>query len=183
MSLLRTVLFWIALATIGALLAQLLLRDPGYLLLRYGGSEYEMTVASAVLGLIVVLVVWWMLLKLVTLPLRAWRGHRDSRSRTRLRDGLDALHQGQHARAEKLLVQAAEDDDVAGVARTAAAQAALGRDDTAAAKAHLDAIGDRHAAIRAIGRAELALADDRPTDALVALDAPAAQPLPPRGLA
>ncbi|MDQ2703430.1 MAG: heme biosynthesis protein HemY, partial [Pseudomonadota bacterium] len=40
-----------------------------------------------------------------------------------------------------------------------------------------------HAVARAIASAELALDDHRPTDALVALDAPAAQPLPPRGLA
>src|SRR5690606_7232784 len=47
----------------------------------------------------------------------------------------------------------------------------------------LDAIDASHALTRAIGRAELALAEDRPTDALVALDDPAAQPLSPRGLA
>src|SRR5690606_5180501 len=47
----------------------------------------------------------------------------------------------------------------------------------------LAAIDERHAALRAIALAELALEEHRPTDALVALDAPAAQPLPPRGLA
>ncbi len=179
----RNVMFWIVLVAIGALLAQLLLRDPGYLLVRYGGMEYEMTVASAVIGLLLGLLALWLLVTLVTLPFRAWRGRRDRLSRARLGEGLDALHQGHHARAEKLLVQAADDDDVAGVARSGAAQAALGRGDAAAASAHLDAIGDRHAAVRAIGRAELALANDRPTDALVALDAPDAQPLPPAGLA
>jgi len=49
-------------------------------------------------------------------------------------------------------------------------------------RAQLDAIGEGHVAARAIAIAELALAEHRPTDALVALDAPAAQPLPPRGL-
>src|SRR5690606_22578350 len=93
------------------------------------------------------------------------------------------LHQGHWARAEKLLLQAAEDERVEAAARTGAAQAALARGDTAAARAHLEGFGERHPASRAIAGAELALRDQRPTDALVALDAPAAQPLPPRGLA
>src|SRR5690606_12609444 len=95
---------------------------------------------------------------------------------------LEALHQGHYARAEKLLPQAGEDSDAA-VARLAAARAAVARGDHAAARSHLDAIDASHALTRAIGRAELALAEDRPTDALVALDGPAAQPLSPRGLA
>lgn len=184
MKLLRNLLFWIVIAALGALLAQLLLRDPGQLLLRYGGSEYDMTLASALLAVMVALAVLWLLLTLVTLPFRAWRGRQDRRSRAQLGEGLEALHRGEYASAEKLLVRAADDDAAAaGVARTAAAQAAMGRGDAVAAAGHLEALTDRHAALRAIGRAELALSDDRPADALVALDAPAAQPLPPAGLA
>src|SRR3546814_19366940 len=70
-----------------------------------------------------------LLWKLVTLPFRAWRGHRDKQSRARLGGGLEALHHGHYARAQKLLEQAAADDEsAAGVARSAAAQAAqIGR--------------------------------------------------------
>src|SRR5690606_15707933 len=116
------------------------------------------------------------------LPLRALRHRRERRSRERLGSGLEALHQGHYARAEKLLPQADDQSDAA-VARLAAARAATARGDHAAARSHLDAIDGDHALTRAIGRAELALAEDRPTDALVALDDPGAQPLSPRGLA
>lgn len=184
MNLFRNLLFWIVLALAGALLAQLLLQDPGYVLVRYRGHDYSTTVAAGLLMLMAVLGGLWLLWKLLTLPLRAWHGHHRRQSRARLGDGLQALHHGHYARAEKLLAQAADEAHVAGIARSAAASAALARDDRAAAIAHLDALGDdRHAASRAIAGAEIALADGRPTDALVALDPPAAQPLPPRGLA
>lgn len=184
MKLFRNLLFWIVLALAGALLAQLLLADPGYVLVRYRGTDYTTTVAAGVLILLGVLLGLWLLWKLLTLPFRAWRGHRDKRSRARLGGGLESLHHGHYARGEKLLLQAAADDDaVAGVARSAAAHAALARGDASAARLHVDALGPRHAASRAIAGAELALAQERPTDALVALDSPAAQPLPPRGLA
>lgn len=184
MKLFGNVLFWIVLALLGAFAAQWLLHDPGYVLLRYRGSDYSTTAAAALamlLGGLVVLVVLW---KLLTLPLRAWRDHSGRRSRARLGEGLDALHFGQYDRAEKLLAQAAaEDDSVAASARIAAARAAMHRGDTTAARAQLEAMEPRHAPARAIALAEQALREQRPTDALVALDAPAAQPLPPRGLA
>ena len=183
MSLFRNLLFWIVLALVGALLAQLLLADPGYVLVRFRGTDYSTTVAAGLLILLAVLAGVWLAWKLLTLPFRSWRMHRDRRARARLGDGLDALHQGHYARAEKLLAQAAGDDDIGASARLAAARAAAARGDRIAARAQLDAIGERHAAARAIAGAELALEEQRPTDALVALDAPAAQPLPPRGLA
>jgi HemY protein len=183
MNLFRNLLFWIVLVLVGALLAQLLLQDPGYVLVRYRGSDYTTTVASGLLLLLAVVVGAWLLWKLLTLPFRTWRLHRDKRSRARLGEGLDALHQGHYGRAEKLLVQAADDDAVAAQARLAASRAAVARGDHAGARAQLDALGERHATARAIASADLALSEHRPTDALVALDAPAAQPLPPRGLA
>ena len=47
MSLFRNLLFWIVLALLGALVAQLLLSDPGYVLIRFRGYDYETTVAAA----------------------------------------------------------------------------------------------------------------------------------------
>lgn len=184
MRLFGNVLFWIVLALLGALAAQWLLNDPGYVLVRYRGSDYTTTVAFALAALLAGLVVLVAAWKLVTLPMRAWRERSGRRGRARLVDGLHALHAGDYERAEKLLTQAAADDDtVASSARLAAARAAAHRGDADAAQAQLAALGDRHAGARAIAQAELALRDHRPTDALVALDTPAAQPLPPRGLA
>jgi len=182
MNLLRNLLFWILIAIIGALAWRLLAQDPGHVLVRYRGWDYTtnlLWVSAAIVGGLFVL---WLLWALVATPLRAFRRRRERQSRERLGSGLEALHQGHYARAEKLLPQAADESDAA-VARLSAARAALARGDHAAARSHLDAIDARHALTRAIGRAELALAEERPTDALVALDDPDAQPLSPRGLA
>ena len=182
MNLFRNLLFWIVLALVGALLAQLLLQDPGYVLVRYRGSDYTTTVATGLVMLLGAALVVWLLWKLLTLPFRAWHRHRDRQSRARLGEGLDALHLGHYGRAEKMLAQAAQDSDVEVAARLAAARAAHARGDGAAAQAQINALGERHPVARAIATADRALADHRPTDALVALDAPTAQPLPPRGL-
>src|SRR5690606_36523223 len=184
MNLFRNLLFWIVLALAGALLAQVLLQDPGSVLVRFRGTDYTTTVAFALVMLLAGLAVLWLLWQAVSLPFRAWHGHRDRKSRARLLDGLALEQQGHWSRAEKMLVQAAADDPAnEPVARAAAVRAADARGDAAAAQALLDGFGDRHPTTRALTTAEHALAMGRPTDALVALDAPAAQPLPPRGLA
>ena len=79
MALFRNVLFWIVLALVGALLAQVLMSDPGYVLVRYRGTDYTTTVASAVLILVAALAGAWLLWTLLTLPFRSWRGYRDRR--------------------------------------------------------------------------------------------------------
>src|SRR5690606_33448954 len=184
MSLFRTLLLWLVLALVGALLAQLLLaHDPGVVLVRWRGYDYTTTVLVAAALLFAAAFALWLLWTLLALPFRAWSRHRDGRARARLADGFEALHLGHWSRAEKLLLEAAADERMEAAARTGAAQAALARGDAAAARAHLDGFGERHPAARAIANAELALRDQRPTDALVARDAPGAQPLPPRGLA
>jgi HemY protein len=183
MNLFRSLLFWIVLALLGALAAQFLLADPGYVLVRFRGTDYTSTVAAATIGILATLLVLALLWKLCTLPFRAWRERRDRNAKARLGEGLDALHGGHYARAEQALARAAEEGHDSAIARIAAARAATARGDRAAAQAHIEALDPRHAGARAIALAEQALADERPTDALVALDAPAAQPLPPRGLA
>lgn len=180
----RTALFWIVLALLGVFAAQYLLSDPGHVLVRYGGTDYTTTVAYALAGILGALLVLWLLWALVTRPLRAWRERRDGKLRARAGEGLDALERGDYARAEALLAQAAQDDPDAGAGlRLAAARAARRRGDLTAAHGHINALDQRHAAARAVANAEYALREDRPTDALVALDTPQAQPLPPRGLA
>lgn len=183
MNLFRNLLFWIVLALVGALVAQLLVQDPGYVLVRYRGSDYTTTVAAALLGGIAVLVVAWLVWKVLTAPFVALRRRREKAARAHLTDGLDALHQGHWSRAEKLLAQAAEQDDVAAIARVGAARAAAARGDAAAAAQHLDTLAVPHPTTRAVAAAEFALASGRSAEALAALDAPNAQPLPPRGVA
>ena len=182
MNLFRNLLFWLLLAVAGALVAQLLVQDPGRVLVSFRGTDYAFTVVSGLLMLGAALLVAWLLWTIVMLPFRGWRGFRTRQVRARLTDGLTALQQGHWSRAEKLLAQAAETDDAEALARVAAAQAADARGDADAAQRQLEALGDRHPGARAVSSSERALAQHRPTDALVALDAPAAQPLPPLGL-
>lgn len=182
MTLFRSVLFWLVLAVLGALLAQVLLQDPGHVLVRFRGTDYTTTVAVAIGLLLAALVGAVLLWNLLRLPFRAWHRHRARQARARLTDGLLAWEHGDYARAERLLKQAADEGDAEPLARAHAARAALARGDEAAAVAHLDAFGERHPATRAILRAEHALARGNPQDALLALDLPQAQPLPPQGL-
>ncbi|WND81050.1 heme biosynthesis HemY N-terminal domain-containing protein [Lysobacter capsici] len=183
MNLFRNLLFWIVLALVGALAAQLLVQDPGKVVVTYGGMNYFTNVPKALLMLTGGLLALWLVWKVLSLPFTAVRRHRKKQARARLIDGLDALHQGHWTRAEKSLAQAARNRDVAAIAGVAAARAAAARGDAAAKVQYLDALAADHPVARALAAADLALAEDRPGDALAALDMPTAQPLPPRGLA
>jgi HemY protein len=180
MTLFRNLLLWLLLALSGALLAQALIQDAGFVLVRYLGTEVETTLAGGLLMLFVVLAAAWALWKLATLPFRLWRSRRERFARARLADGLDALHRGEHAKAESLLEVAAQDAQFAAAARVAAARAAHARGDRDAALAHLHALPGRHAATRALALADLALADGRIDDARAALATLAADNPPPR---
>ncbi len=185
MSLLRALLVWIVIALVGALAAQFLLaQDPGYVLVRYGGVDRTTTLVNAIAMALGAMVLVWLVVTLLLLPFRSWGRYRETRAQSRLGEGLEALHLGHYAKAEKLLQQSADETPYyESAARVAAAQAAIAREDAVAARAHLDRFSDRHPATRAIALAEIALLDERPIDALAALEAPTAQPLPPRGLA
>ncbi len=183
MALFRNLLFWLVLALAGALVAQVLVQDPGYVLVRYRGMDYSTTLAVALLIGLAGLLGLWLLWKLVSLPFAAVRRRRERLLRQRLAEGVDGVLQGHWSRAEKALAHAAQDPDQAVLAHAAAARSAHARADAAALTTHLAALGAGHPASAAVLAAELALADGRPAEALTALDAPAAQPLPPRGLA
>ena len=183
MNLFRHILFWILAALAGAVLAQVLMQDPGFVLVRYLGTTVEATLVGGVLMLGVALFALWLSYALLRLPFRLWYRRRERIARAQLGDGIDALHHGRYAQAEKLLTQAARDPQFEAPARVAAARAALARGDVVAATAQLDALPAKHAASRAVVLAETALAEDRITDAIAALDTVADGAPPPRALA
>lgn len=183
MALFRNLLFWLVLALAGALVAQVLVQDPGYVLVRYRGTDYSTTLAVALLVGAAALAALVLLWTLVRLPFAAVRRRRERQLRQRLAEGVDGVLQGHWSRAERALAHAAQDPDQSLLAHGAAALSAHARADTAATATHLDAIGAGHPTSAAVLAAELALADGRSADALAALDQPRAQPLPPRGLA
>lgn len=183
MNIFRSLLFWIVLALAGALAAQLLAQDPGLVLVSYGNATYEKSLAYTLVLVIAALALLWLLWKLISTPFALIRRRRKKQARARLIEGLDALHLGHWSRAEKQLAQAVDNDEVGAAARIAAARAAAAMGNTAAIDQHLDALAGRHPTARAVAAAELAMDQGRPADALAALDASDAQPLPPRGLA
>ncbi|WP_374558279.1 heme biosynthesis HemY N-terminal domain-containing protein [Thermomonas sp.] len=181
MGLFRNVMILLLLAVLGAVLAQVLLQDPGYVLVRYRGYDYSATLVTAVGLLLAVLCVAGMAWALLRWPFRTWQRRRKRRARASLLDGLLALERGDTQRAEQRLREACMDVDAEPLARLQAARAAFARDDDAAGQTLLAGFGDRHAALRALLQAERALALGQPEAAQQALEAPAAQPLPPRG--
>ncbi|SEM15252.1 HemY protein [Pseudoxanthomonas sp. GM95] len=187
MKTLRLVLILLVLVAIGVVGAQWLaredVRDWGEVFVRVGGYDVNATVPGAILALIAAALVLWIVWTLLALPFRAWGRHRRKRARAQLIDGLESLQHGHYQRAEKQLERAAQDEEVGVIARTAAVRAAQARDDAPAVERHLQALAERNATAHALLLAEDALARGLPAQALVALDAPAAQPLPPRGLA
>ena len=81
MNLFRNLLLLIVLVLVGALVAQLLVQDPGYVLVRYRGTDYTTTLAAALLIGVGVLVAAWLLWKMLSLPLAALRRRRERAAR------------------------------------------------------------------------------------------------------
>lgn len=187
MKIFRTAILLLLLILLGVLGAQWLARDGardlGEVFVRAGGYDFSATLPGALLALAAGALLLWIGWKLLTLPFRAWGRYRRKQARARLTEGLEALHGGYWQRAEKLLQLAAEDEEVGTIARTAAVRAADARGDETAVQSHLSALAQRSASAHALAVADRAMARQQPDEALAALDAPAAQPLPPRGLA
>ncbi len=187
MKILRTAILLLLMILLGVLGAQWLARDGardlGEVVVHAGGYNFEATLPGALLALAAGALLLWIGWKFLTLPFRAWGRYRRKQARARLTEGLEALHGGYWQRAEKLLQLAAEDDEVGTIARTAAVRAADARGDEAAVQSHLSALAQRSASAHALAVADRAMARQQPAEALAALDASAAQPLPPRGLA
>lgn len=187
MKILRLVVIVLVLVALGVFVAQWLARDEvrdwGEVFVRVGGYDVTATVPGAILALILAAVLLWIVWTLLALPFRAWGRHRRKRARAQLIEGLEAVQHGHWLRAEKLLDRAAQDPEVGSAARIAAVRAAQARADAPALERHLQALAQRDPTAHALLLADDALAAGLPTQALVALDAPGAQPLPPRGLA
>jgi len=182
----RSLLILLVAVALGVLGAQWLAHqrsyDLGEVVLRGGGYDYVAPLPQALLALVVVLLVLWLLWTLVTLPFRVWGRYRLRKGRVRLVEGLQAYELGQWGRAGKSLVAAADDEEVAAIALAHAVRAADARGDSAEAQALAQRLAAQDPVTHALLQADRLLAQGRPVDAINALDAAAAQPLPPRGL-
>lgn len=182
MSFYRSLLWWLLLATLGALAWELLAPDLGEVIVRWRGTTLTTTVAFALAAWALLTFVLWMAWYLVRLPYNAWRGLAQRQARNRLINGLTALHEGRHARAETLLAKAAQEPDARSIALLAAREAALGHDDLMAAAGHQAALAEHDPLAAALNNAAQLLASGKAAEALALL-----QPffdrnvLPPRG--
>jgi HemY protein len=182
MSAFRTLLWWLLLAALGALAYELLARDLGEVVLRWHGFTLTTTVAFALLAWGLLWFVCWLLWSLLRLPFTAWQRLAQTQARKRLVNGLVALHEGRHARAAALLGKAAEDEEIATIARLAAREAALRQGDAVAAAQWQAALAEREPLLAAINGAESLLAQGAPKAALELLQSWPERQLPPRGL-
>jgi HemY protein len=142
----RILLVLVAALALGGLVGALVLRDPGYLLISYGGFAVETSLWVAVLVLAVGLIVLRLLLRLVfgigrgAAGLRSWRrDRRDRAARLQTLRGLQSLAEWRWADARKRLESGAAHADAPLVNHVFAALAAhhlgdaAGRDELLAA--------------------------------------------------
>lgn len=183
MSLFRTLLWWLLLAAFGALGWELLSPDLGAVVVRWHGSTVTTTVAFFLICWALLWFGLWLLWTLLRLPFTAWQRLAQTQARNRLVNGLVALHEGRHARAEALLDKAAEDGEAASVARLAAREAALRRGDLHASASQQAALAGRDPRAAALNSATDLLAQNQPRLALDVLQRWIdSRQLPPRGL-
>lgn len=186
MRLFHALLVMLVLSLAGALAWALAVADPGQVFIRYRGWDIQTSVPYAVLLVGLAVFALWLLAKLLLMPLRAWRRHRHRLARSRLVDGLLALHEGRWARAEQQLRRVAVQPRLRVPALIGASRAADGRGDAAEADARLAELdaaslkpGERSAVDLAAADRAFALGD--PAGALQRLDASQARgTLPPR---
>ena len=100
----------VGVAILSAFVAAKLLNDPGYVLIMFRGTSYEMTV-PVLLGFIVTLIAaTWLLRKLWLAPRRLGQAYgrgRADRAGKKLTAGMIEVAEGNFARGEKLLARAA----------------------------------------------------------------------------
>lgn len=187
MRLFHALLVLLVLSLAGALAWALAAAEPGQVFIRYRGWDIQTSVPYAVLLVGLAVLALWLLAKLLLMPLRAWRRHRHRLTRSRLVDGLLALHEGRWARAEQLLRRVAGQPRLRVPALIGASRAADGRGDAAAADARLAELdaaalspGERSAVD--LAAADRAFAHGDHAQALQRLEATLARgALPPRG--
>ncbi|WP_146907536.1 heme biosynthesis protein HemY [Arenimonas daejeonensis] len=181
MNLYRQLVWWLLLAVAGALAWHWFSQDLGDVVVRFRGLTYTTTLAYFVLAWGLLWFSLWALWWLLRLPLRAWQRHARQQARNRLVSGLQALHQGRWARAESLLVKAADETDLRTAALIGAHQAASARGDVEAAARHQAALLEHEPQAAALEQASRLASLGRHDDTLAALSGLTGA-LPPRAL-
>lgn len=154
----RILLLWLALSIAGALLFEVLVSEPGRVIVSAGGKIYSMRLVVFVLLWALLWFALWALAWTVSWPLRRFRRQARRAARARLTNGLQALREGRFDRAESLLSKAAELPFQEAAALHAAREAALAQDRIGAANTYLERLALSDADDAALRRAEEAFA-------------------------
>lgn len=124
-------LLLLVILTAGALVGEMMVKDPGYVLIAYDNTTVETSLWVLLVALVVSFVVIHFAIniltrtKLPTARLKAWKDHRNQLiSRRKTLKGLTSLSEGNWAQAQKQLAQAAERSDLPLINYLAAARAA-----------------------------------------------------------
>ena len=121
-----TILLIVALA-LGAVAAQFLVADPGYVAIDFRGYTLETTVPGLVLILLGVFLLVWITLKFIRAPRRmgeAAAAYRGRRAGQRFTQGLIEIAEGNYSKGERLLTRGAAKADAPLLNYLAAARAA-----------------------------------------------------------
>ncbi len=121
-----TILLVVALA-LGAVAAQFLVADPGYVAIDFRGYTVETTVPGLVLILLGVFLLVWITLKIIRAPRRmgeAAAAYRGRRAGQRFTQGLIEIAEGNYSKGERLLTRGAAKADAPLLNYLAAARAA-----------------------------------------------------------
>lgn len=166
MSLYRSFLWWLLLAAVGALAWELLQPDFGEVIVRWHGTTITTTVAFFLVGCVFLLFTLWLSWTLLRFPYNAWQNYAQKQARSRLNNGLTAFYEGRYARAQSLLLKAAEETAVRDVALLGARQAALAQEDWVSAAALLDQLNQSNPSLAASNNARSLLKQGKPQQAL-----------------
>jgi len=140
MNVFRGLIWCLLLAAVGAIAWEVLSTDMGFVLIRWHGKIIETTVAYGLIFWLLISVALWSLWFLLRLPFNAWQSLAKKQARLRLINGMQALHEGRYARAENLLLKAANESDIKTISLMAAYDAAVKLDEPQRAMQHYAAL-------------------------------------------
>ena len=138
------VLFAIALALLAAALAPVLKDDPGMVQIHFLGWTIETSVLILVLGILLVWVLVWAVIRIWKMPAETARRMREQRSLRQLEKGLLALTEGDWQTAERALEKSASSHGRTTARYLAAAEAADGQDASDRAEYYLEQADTRN---------------------------------------
>jgi HemY protein len=138
------VLMAIGLALVAAAIAPVFKTDPGLVQIHFRGWTVEMSVLILLLGILMVWLLAWVLLRLWKLPSETAQKVREQRALRQLEKGLLALTEGDWSTAERALQKSAASHGKTTARYLAAAEAADGQDAEERAEFYLEQADTRN---------------------------------------